>query len=145
MRRLHSHLAAAPAADRLLAVGLTVCDQVEVWLLGGGTAPRGLASAAGLLMTVPLVFRRRRAVLAVAAAAIGFAVLLAATDVSSDDDAVVPWLVMLVAAYTAGRHTPGRAMLMGGVLTLSFPLVITVTDREGFRLGNLLFFALIAL
>jgi signal transduction histidine kinase len=134
-----------PAADRVLAVGLAVCDQVEIWLLGGGTAPRGLASAAGLLMTLPLAIRRHRPMLAVAAALVGFTAVLAATDVSSDDDAFIPWLVMLVAAYTAGRYARGRReVLAGAVLTLIFPLVIAVTDRDGFSVGNLLFFAFIA-
>jgi signal transduction histidine kinase len=117
---------------------------VEIWLLGGGTAPRPLASAAGLVMTLPLAIRRRRPLLAVAAAVIGFIALLAATDVSSDDDAYIPWLVMLVAAYTAGRYTRGREVLAGAALTLMFPLVIAVTDRDGFSVGNLLFFAFIA-
>jgi signal transduction histidine kinase len=144
VRRLRASVAALPAADRLLAVGLTAGYQLEVWVLGGGTAPRVLASAAGLLMTVPMAIRRRRPLLAVAGAALGFAAVLAASDVSSDDDAFVPWLVMLVAAYTAGRFTHGRDALIGALLTVTFPAVLAVTDRDGFNLGNFLFFAFIA-
>ena len=133
-----------PAADRVLAVGLAACAQVEVWLLGAGTAPRGLASAAGLLMTLPLAVRRRRPLPAVAAALIGFSVVLVATDVSSDDDTYIPWLVMLVAAYTAGRYAHGREVVPGAVLTLMFPARDRRHRSRWVQRREPLFFAFIA-
>jgi signal transduction histidine kinase len=145
VRWLCWHVAATTPGDRALALGLAALGQAEVWLLGGGTAPRGLALFAGLLMTLPVGVRRRRALLAVTAGAVGFAAVLAASDLSSDDDAYVPWVVMLVAAYTAGRYTRGRAVPVGAMLTLTFPVVIAVSDRDGFSVGGLLFFAFIAL
>jgi len=145
VRWLRSEIAGTSPADRLLAVGLAVCGEAEIWLLGAGTAPRGLASAAMLVMTLPLALRRRRPLLAVGAAAVAFAVLLAATDVSSDNDAYVPWFVMLVVAYTAGAYTRGPAIAVGALCALAIPVVISLTDRDGFSVGGVIFFATFAL
>jgi signal transduction histidine kinase len=121
-----------------------VLGQAEVWLMNSGTAPRGLASAAVLVMTLPLAVRRRRPLIAVGAAVAGFSAIFATTDLSSGDDAFVPWVVMLVASYTAGAYTHGRAIVVGALFTLVFPVVITTTDQDGFSVGGLIFFALIA-
>ena len=145
VRWLRSEIAGTSPADRLLAVGLAVCGEAEIWLLDAGTAPRGLASAAMLVMTLPLALRRRRPLLAVGAAAVAFAVLLAATDVSSDNDAYVPWFVMLVVAYTAGAYTRGPAIAVGALCALAIPVVISLTDRDGFSVGGVIFFATFAL
>ena len=61
-----------------------------------------------------------------------FAVLLAATDVSSDNDAYVPWFVMLVVAYTAGAYTRGPAIAVGAPVCLgALPVVISSTTATG--------------
>ena len=144
VQRLRSELAAAPR-DLGLALVLAGLGLAEVWLLGAGTAPPGLASGAVLLMTLPLAVRRRRPLVAVGAAVAGFAAVNATGDLSSDDDAYLPWIVMLIAAYTAGAYTRGREIIAGAVLTLAFPVVLVLTDRDGFSFGGLLFFTLIAL
>ena len=128
----------------MLALVLAGLGEAEVWLMNAGTAPRGLASAAVLVMTLPLAVRRRHPLVAAGAAVVGFTAVFATTDLSSGDDAFVPWIVMLVAAYTAGAYTRGRVTVAGVACTLAFPLVITLTDRDGFSVGGLIFFALIA-
>ena len=134
-------LARGPPAGRRLAA----CGLAEIWLLGAGTAPRGVASVAVAAMTLPLAIRRRRPLLAVGAAVVAFAVLFASSELSSDDDAYVPWLVMLVVVYTAGAHTRGRAIAAGAVFTLAIPVVISATDPDGFSLDGVAFFATVAL
>jgi signal transduction histidine kinase len=143
--RLRSNLLLPPRQDLLLILVLAGLGQAEVWLLNAGTAPRGLASAAGLVMTLPLAVRRRRPLLAAGAAVAGFAVVFAATDLSSGDDAYVPLVVMLVATYTAGAYPRGPAVLAGAACALAFPVILTVTDPDGFSVGGFLFFALIGL
>ena len=128
-----------------MALILAGLGLAEVWLLGSGTAPPGLASSAVLLMTLPLAVRRRRPLVAVGAAVAGFAAVNETGDLSSDDDAYLPWIVMLIAAYTAGAYTRGREIIAGAVLTFAFPVVLVLTDRDGFSFGGLLFFTLIAL
>jgi signal transduction histidine kinase len=145
VRWLRSEVAAVSAADRLLVLGLVVCGELEVWLLGAGGASRGFTAAAVLLMTLPLAVRRRRPLLALGAALAGFTAIYATTDISSDDDAFVPWIVMLVAAYSAGALTQGGAAMAGAPCALAFPLVLAVTDPEGFSLSGLLFYSSIVL
>ena len=145
VRWLRVELAATSAADRLLAVVLAVVGELEVWLLGAGGASRGLTAAAVLVMTLPLAVRRRHPLLAIGSALAGFSAIYATTDISSDDDAFVAWVVMLVAVYTAGAYTRGRAAIAGALGALAFPLVLGVTDPDGFSASALVFFGSIAL
>ena len=145
VRWLRVELAATSAADRLLAVVLAVGGELEVWLLGAGGASRGLTATAVLVMTLPLAVRRRHPLLAIGSALVGFSAIYATTDISSDDDAFVAWVVMLVAVYTAGAYTRGRAAIAGALGALAFPLVLGVTDPDGFSVSALVFFGSIAL
>jgi signal transduction histidine kinase len=145
MRWLRSQLVATSAADRLLAVVLAACGEAEVWLLGAGGAPPAFTAVAVLVMTVPLVVRRRHPLVAVGAALAGFTAVYATTDISSGDDMFVPWVVMLVAIYTTGAYTRGRAVIAGAAGTFGFPLVLALTDPDEFSISGLVFFASIAL
>jgi signal transduction histidine kinase len=142
---LRSQLVSAPSADRLLAVGLAACGLAEIWLLGNGTAPRGLASAAVLAMTLPLAVRRSHPLVVVGATVMALAVLFAASDFSSDDDAYLPWFLLLLVAYTAGAYTSGAGIAVGAAFTLAIPVVISATDRDGFTLDGVIFFSTFAL
>ena len=145
VRWLRSQLAATSTTDRLLALVLAACGQAEVWLQGAGGAPPALTAAAVLVMTLPLAIRRRHPLVAVGAALAGFTAVFATTDITSDDDAYVPWIVMLVATYAAGAYTRDRAAIAGGVCALAFPLVLALTDPDGFSVGGLVFMGSIAL
>jgi signal transduction histidine kinase len=145
VRWLRSQLAATSTPDRLLALALFAGGEAEVWLLGAGGASRGFAATAVALMTLPFAVGRRHPVPALAAALAGFTAFHATTDISSDDDAFVPWLVMFVAAYAAGAHARGRAAIPGTLVALAFPLVLALTDPDGFSVGGLVFYGSIAL
>ena len=52
---------------------------------------------------------------------------------------------MLVVAYTAGAYTRGPAIAVGALCALAIPVVISLTDRDGFSVGGVIFFATFAL
>jgi signal transduction histidine kinase len=53
--------------------------------------------------------------------------------------------VMLVAIYTTGAYTRGRAVIAGAAGAFGFPLVLALTDPDEFSISGLVFFASIAL
>lgn len=135
--------------DWALALGLAVLLQIEVWMIdpshppgdiGGdfySTAERGVAAAAGLVLTLSLV-GRRRAPLVVLAVAIATSVV--ANFAAALDAATTPAVALVVAVYSVGAHAKGLRAAIGvtGVAAL-----IAVNVASQFSLGDLLFIAMI--
>jgi signal transduction histidine kinase len=121
--------------DALLAIALTVLVQVETWLspapdpdevpvtavVGGPAA----AAAAAVVFTLSLAWRRRAplAVLALAFPAV------ALSRTSSVDASIALTAAVMVATYSAGAHTRGRAAVTAaaGVAGLVALAVVRVT------------------
>lgn len=128
-------------ADLLLALGLTVLAQVEIW--SQEVAPDRIGYAAlALPLTLALAWRVRAplAVLAFIASAFVLSTLLVPP---SADDAIAVALALLIAVYSAGAHTGGWQGLAGVLATLAVVLVAVAADPEDAELGSYFFFLLV--
>jgi signal transduction histidine kinase len=135
--------------DWVLALGLAVLFQIEVWTIDPSHPPgdvgtdvfssteRAAAAAAGLVLTLSLAWRRR-APLAVLALALATSVV--ANVVAVLDAATTPAIALVVAVYSVGAHTSGLRAAVGGVGAAG---LIAVNVAEQFSLGDLLFIATI--
>jgi signal transduction histidine kinase len=129
--------------DRLIAGGFVVLGEVEVWLTGTYDGPRALTAAMAVGRAVPLLWRRSHpvAVLAVEVAAMAPVLLFDPAPVRQDSVSEV--LPGLVALYSAGAYTTGRALLAGGLIALAAGLLRSYEDAGahiGQALVSLLFF-----
>lgn len=110
------------ASDAALAVALAVLVLSDVWTSGDYlTASKAIYVPAGLLMTLPLAWRRR-APLPVAAVVMGGLVFesLAVGSAPTQDSPLVGWLL---AIYSVAAHSDRAAALAGGALSLVAGLV----------------------
>jgi signal transduction histidine kinase len=135
--------------DWVLALVLAVLFQIEVWTIDPSHPPgdvgtevfssteRAAAAAAGLVLTLSLVWRRRTP-LAILALALATSVL--ANVVAVLDEATTPAIALVVAVYSVGAHTSGLRAAVGG---FGAAALIAVNVAEQFSLGDLLFIATI--
>jgi signal transduction histidine kinase len=110
------------AADAALAVALAGLVLSDVWTSGDYlTASKWIYVPAGLLMTLPLAWRRR-APLPVAAVVMGALVFesLAVGSAPTQDAPLVGWLL---AIYSVAAHCDRAAALAGGAVSLGAGLV----------------------
>jgi signal transduction histidine kinase len=110
------------ASDAALAVVLAVLVLSDVWTSGDYlTASKAIYVPAGLLMTLPLAWRRR-APLPVAAVVMGGLVFesLAVGSAPTQDSPLVGWLL---AIYSVAAHSDRTAALAGGAVSLVAGLV----------------------
>ncbi|MGH3012709.1 MAG: sensor histidine kinase [Gaiellaceae bacterium] len=133
--------------DWVLALGLAVLFQIEVWTIDPSHPPgdvgtevfssteRAAAAAAGLVLTLSLAWRRR-APLVVLGVAIATSVV--ANVVGVLDEATTPAIALVIAVYSVGAHTSGLRAAVGG---LGAAALIAVNVAEQFSLGDLLFIA----
>jgi signal transduction histidine kinase len=111
--------------DVLLALGLAVLVQLEIW--GSDvTVPKALAVPVGFLMTVPLAWRRR-APLAVVVVVMGALALQSVLD-SSEQPAQTPFLALVVAVYSVAAYCERRRAMIGGALSLTVILLSEPND-----------------
>jgi signal transduction histidine kinase len=110
------------ASDAALAAALAVLVQVDIWTSSGYlTASKAIYVPTGLLMTLPLAWRRR-APLVVAAVVMGTLVVesLAVGSAPTPDSLLIAWLV---AIYSVAAHSERVAALIGGAMSLGAGLV----------------------
>lgn len=120
--------------DAVLALGLLVLGQVELWAIGWQAGSKLFTVPALLAMTVPLAWRRRAPL---AVLGVPFAVLLVEALVVVLADASLPrptsaamlagWVI---AVYSTGAHADLPRSLAGAVMGFSF-LPISVTADPG--------------
>ena len=135
--------------DWVLALVLAVLFQIEVWTIDPSHPPgdvgtevfssteRAAAAAAGLVLTLSLVWRRR-APLAILALALATSVL--ANVVAALDEATTPAIALVVAVYSVGAHTQGVRATVG---VAGVAMVIAVNVADQFSLGDLFLIAMI--
>jgi signal transduction histidine kinase len=113
------------ASEALLALALTAVVQLEIWFTDV-TVPKGLAVPAGLLMTLPLAWRRP------APLAVTIVVMGSWTAQSLLDDSTQPpqtaLLALLLALFSVAAHGDRRRALVGGGVSLAALLVSTPSD-----------------
>jgi signal transduction histidine kinase len=110
------------ASDAALAVALAGFVLSDLWTSGDYlTASKAIYVPAGLLMTLPLAWRRR-APLPVAAVVMGALVFesLAVGSAPTQDAPLVGWLL---AIYSVAAHCGRTAALLGGAMSLGAGLV----------------------
>src|SRR5919201_331810 len=110
------------ASDAAVAVAVAALVQSEIWTSSDYlTASKAIYVPTGLLMTLPLVWRRR-APLAVAAVVMGALVVesLAVGSAPTPDSPLIGWLL---AIYSVAAHCDRTAALAGGALGLAAGLV----------------------
>src|SRR6266516_5225667 len=110
------------ASDAVLAVVLAGLVQGDIWTSGDYfTASKAIYVPAGLLMTLPLAWRRS-APLAVAAVVMG-ALVFESLAVGSAPTPDSPLLAWLLAIYTVAAHCERTPALAGGAISLTAGLV----------------------
>jgi signal transduction histidine kinase len=117
-------------ADWLVAVGLGVAAQLEVWIwwVEGEQGPKALAAIASLVMSAALLWRRRAPLESLLAAGGTFA---AWTLIDAPMGSLMPFVIVLVAIFTAAQKEPPRRAVAGGVIGLAaIWLEIAVTDNN---------------
>ena len=131
--RLASRWRTPPGLDILLALGLAALVQLEIW--GSDvTVPKPIAVPVGLLMTLPLAWRRRAplAVVAVVMAAVAAQTLLD----SSEQPPQTPFLALVVAVYSVAAYTERPRALFGGAIRLA---VILLSEPDDFIVAGPLY------
>jgi signal transduction histidine kinase len=132
-RRLASRWRRPPGLDILLALGLAVLVQLEIW--GSDvTVPKSIAVPVGLLMTLPLAWRRQAplAVVAVVMAALAAQTLLD----SSEQPPQTPFLSLVVAVYSVAAYADRPRALFGGGISLA---VILLSEPDDFVVAGPLY------
>jgi MYXO-CTERM domain-containing protein len=117
-------------ADWLVALGLGIAAQLEVWIwwVEDEQGPRPLAAAALLLMSVALAWRRRAPMPSLGAVC---AVYATWTLIDTPAGSLLPFVILLVAVFTVAQHEPPRRALIGGAIGLAtIWLQIAVTDND---------------
>jgi signal transduction histidine kinase len=131
--RLASRWRTPPGLDILLALGLAALVQLEIW--GSDvTVPKALAVPVGLLMTLPLAWRRRAplTVVAVVMAALAGQTVLD----SSEQPPQTPFLALVVAVYSVAAYTERPRALLGGAVSLT---VILLSEPDDFIVAGPLY------
>jgi signal transduction histidine kinase len=114
-----------PVGDALLALGLALLVQLEIWFTNV-SVPKGVAVPAGLLMTLPLAWRRRVPL------TVTIVVMSSWTAQSLLDDSPQPpqiaLLALLLALFSVAADGERRRALAGGGVGLAALLVSAPSD-----------------
>ena len=115
------------AADRLLALALTVYAQASLWLQDD-VASRGAAALALLAVTAPLAWRRRRPLASACAVALGLAAASRLPDGSPEGGFIL--FPLLVALYSVAAHEAARPAIAGLVAVFAGATLNVASDPE---------------
>jgi signal transduction histidine kinase len=129
-----------PALDAAAAAAVLATALLEIWVLGHGTAPRGVATAAALLISAGTAVRRRAALAALPAVIGGIGLLMAFEDISTDDDVYYPVLALILAVYSAGAYVHRARIATAGLALLAAPVTLALGDPDGLSVDGVLFF-----
>lgn len=117
-------------ADWLVALGLGAAAQLEVWIwwVEDEQGPKWLAAVALLAMSVALLGGRRAPLESLGSIC---AVFAAWALIDTPAGSLLPFLILLVAVFTAAqREAPGRALVGGAAGLATIWLEIAVTDND---------------
>ena len=145
VRRVTSQSMIGRRADWIVALGLAVGYQVEIWagslFDGRSTLAQAAAAALALAATLPLGLRRRRpaTVLAVVAAAVAAVSLL---DDPGRQGSLAGFLALMLAFYSAGAWGDARRGLVVGAATLAASGALFFAAEGGGDIGTAIALAL---
>jgi signal transduction histidine kinase len=126
-----------------LVFGLGVVAQAELWLDGIWADDRGALAVVALAMTAALLLRVR-APLVTLALQIGGLVAMDLVNGVPDNDPMAMVVIALVAVYSAGAHTRGRALIAAAALVAVVTVLGMAQDGESFNVSGALFFGVVA-
>ncbi len=132
-RFLNSH------GELVLVFGLGLLAQAELWIDRAWVADRYALSPVALAMTVVLLLRTRAPLATLALEIAGLQVMAAVNTVANNDPMAMVTLA-IVAIYSAGAHTRGRALLLATLLVLLTTIVVVVEDGSSLNVSGFLFF-----
>jgi signal transduction histidine kinase len=130
--------------DLLVALGIGVASQLEVWIwwVEDEQGPRWLAALALVLMSVTLIWRRRAPLPTLLAIC---AVYAAWSLIDAPAGSLMPYVILLVAVFGAAQRESQRRALLAGVAGLAtIWLQIAVTDNDLANYGFTGFFVVAA-
>ncbi len=120
--------------------GLGLLAQAELWLDREWATDRHELAPVALAMTAFLLLRIRAPLLTLVLELAGLQVMLAVNSVERNDPMGFVLLVM-VAAYSAGAHTRGRAFLASTLIVLAATVLAMIEDGSSINVSGFLFFA----
>jgi signal transduction histidine kinase len=117
--------------DAAIALSFALALQLEVWIwwVESEQGPKPLAAVAGLLMTLPLVWRRRAPRATFAAIMAAFVVW---TLIDVPQGSLVPFLVQLVIVYSVAVQCPKRDAAAALVIALAAEVLFVVRTTNSF-------------
>src|SRR5689334_7834671 len=115
--------------DLAIAAFFVVAQQLEVWIWwdAGEQGPRPFAAVMGLLIALPLLWRRRAPVAALVAAMV---VLLAWALISAPRGSLWPLLTSLALTFSVAAHAGWRPAAAAGALCFGVWLVFVATTTN---------------
>jgi len=124
-------------SDLLLALGLTVIGQAEIWLRKPEDH-RAVYAALALLVTMALAWRVRAPLAALVVVAGVFLPAAILFPLSGESAFAVP-VAVLIAIYSVGAHTGGWQAAAGLLATIAVVFAITALDPENASPGSYIF------
>lgn len=128
----------ATRGDLVLAVALAALYMVEIFIESAFGGDRAISIPAALVFCGSLAWRRRQPLVPLA---LGLVVIelsnLAAPPLA---EAGAFLLGVMVAIYSAGAHTEGRATIVGGVIVAAMIPFAAIEPGQTFTLADFLFF-----
>jgi signal transduction histidine kinase len=119
--------------------GLGLLAQAELWLDREWAADRYELAPVALAMTAALLLRMRAPLATLVLEIVGMQVM-AALNTAQNNDPMAMVIFALVAIYSAGAHTRGRALLAATLLVLATTTVVIVEDGTSLNVSGFLFF-----
>ena len=129
----------ASYGEFVLVFGLGVLAQIELWLDDAWAADRKALSLVALGMTGALLLRLRAPIATLLLESAGLQVMTALNTVR-DDDPMTLVIMALIAVYSAGAHTRGRALLAGALIVVSQIVIGAIQDGSSINVSGFLFF-----
>jgi signal transduction histidine kinase len=128
--------------ELVLVVGIGLVAQAELWLDHTWAAERRGLAVIALAMTAALLLRLRAPLATLALVAAGLVSMDLVNDVP-DTDPMAMVAIGLVAVYTAGAHTRGRALLAAAALVVAMTGLGVAQDGDSLNVSGFLFFGIV--
>jgi signal transduction histidine kinase len=125
--------------ELVLVFGLGLLAQAELWIDHEWAADRYGLTPIALAMTAVLLLRTRAPLATLALETIGLQALASVNTVDNNDPMAMI-LIAIVAIYSTGAHTQGRALLAASLLVLAIITVTAVQDGSSLNVSGFLFF-----
>ncbi|MBA2461591.1 MAG: histidine kinase, dimerization and phosphoacceptor region [Actinobacteria bacterium] len=125
--------------ELVLVFGLGLLAQAELWIDAEWAADRYELAPVALAMTAVLLLRIRAPLATLVLEVVGMQVM-AAVNTAENNDPMAMVTFAIVAIYSAGAHTRGRALLAATLLVLATTTVVVVEDGSSLNVSGFLFF-----